>query len=39
MKMQMFVTSEKVKPDTVNIRGLNLVAVKHMTIQVTSQPL
>jgi hypothetical protein len=30
---------EKVKPDTGNIRGLSLVAVKHTTVQVTRQPL
>jgi hypothetical protein len=39
MKMQMFATSEKVKPDTENIRGLSLVAVKRKNVQVTRQPL
>jgi len=28
-----------VKPHTQNVRGLNLVAVRHMTIQVIKQPL
>jgi hypothetical protein len=36
MKMQMFMTLEKVKSDTVN-RGLNLTAVKFTTIQMTRQ--
>jgi hypothetical protein len=39
MKMQMFTTSEKAKPDTENISGLNLAAVKRTTVQVTRQPL
>jgi hypothetical protein len=33
--MKMYATLDKVKPDTGNMRGLNLVAVKHMTVQVT----
>jgi hypothetical protein len=39
MKMQSFVTLDKAIPDTGNIRGLNLAAVKHMTVQVTRLPL
>jgi hypothetical protein len=39
MKMQMFATMGKVKPDTGNIRGLNLAAVKYTTVQVTRLPL
>jgi hypothetical protein len=35
----MFAVLEKVKPDIENIRGLNLVVVKLMTVQVTRQPL
>jgi hypothetical protein len=35
MKMQMFATLDKANPDTGNIKGLNLAAVKHTTIQVT----
>jgi hypothetical protein len=38
-KMQMFATSEKEKPDTENIRGLNLAAAKRTTVQVTRKPL
>jgi hypothetical protein len=38
-KVQMFATSEIVKPDTENIKGLSLAAVKRTTIQVTWQPL
>jgi hypothetical protein len=34
MKMKMFATLDKAKPDT-NIRGLNLAAVMCMTVQVT----
>jgi hypothetical protein len=34
MKMQMFATLDKANPDTGNIRGLNLAAVKHTTVQV-----
>jgi hypothetical protein len=37
--MQMFSTSEQDKPDTENIKSLNLAAVKRMTIQVTNLPL
>jgi hypothetical protein len=39
MKMQMFATLDKVSPDTGNIRGLNLAAVKYTTVQVTRLPL
>jgi hypothetical protein len=35
MKMQMFATLVKANCDTGNIRGLNLAAVKHTTVQVT----
>jgi hypothetical protein len=30
---------EKAKPDTENISGLNLEAIKHTTVQVTRLPL
>jgi hypothetical protein len=33
--MLMFATLDKANPDTENIRGLNLAAVKHTTAQVT----
>jgi hypothetical protein len=33
--MNMFATQDKVNPDIENVRGLNLVGVKLMTIQVT----
>jgi hypothetical protein len=39
MKMQMFATLDKANPDTGNIRGLNLAAVKHTNVQVTKLPL
>jgi hypothetical protein len=39
MKMQMLAALDKAKPDTENIRGLNLAAVKHMTVKVTELPL
>jgi hypothetical protein len=39
MKIQMFATSEKAKPVTENMGGFILAAVKHMTIQVSKQPL
>jgi hypothetical protein len=39
MRMKMFATMEKAKPDTENIRGLNLAAVKHKTVEVTRPPL
>jgi hypothetical protein len=32
MKMQLFITLDKAKPDTENIRGLNLAAVMCMTV-------
>jgi hypothetical protein len=35
MKMKMFATLDKVKPNTENIRGLNLAAVMCMIVQVT----
>jgi hypothetical protein len=35
MKMLMFATLDKANPDTENIRGLNLAAVKYTTVQVT----
>jgi hypothetical protein len=35
MKVQMFATLDKASPDTGNIRGLNLAAVKHTTVEVT----
>jgi hypothetical protein len=35
MKMQMFITLDKANCDTGNIRGLNLAAVNHTTVQVT----
>jgi hypothetical protein len=37
MKIQMFPTLEKANRDTENIKGINLAAVKHTTIQVTKQ--
>jgi hypothetical protein len=39
MKMQMFMTMEKAKPDTKNIKGLSWAGVKRTTVQVTKQPL
>jgi hypothetical protein len=30
----MFTTLDKAKPDTENIRGLNLAVARHMTVQV-----
>jgi hypothetical protein len=35
MKMQRFATLDKANRDTGNIRVLNLVEVKHTTVQVT----
>jgi hypothetical protein len=35
MKMQMFTTLDKAKPDTENIRGLNLAAGKYTTDQMS----
>jgi hypothetical protein len=35
MKTQMFSTLDKVNSDIGNIRGLNLVAVKHTNVKVT----
>jgi hypothetical protein len=37
MRMKMFAALEQVKPNTENIRDLNLAAVKHTTVQVTKQ--
>jgi hypothetical protein len=39
MRMNMFVVKDKAKPDTENIRGLNLAVVKLTTVQVTKLPL
>jgi hypothetical protein len=36
MKVKMFATLDKANPDAGNTRGLNLVAVKHTTVQVTT---
>jgi hypothetical protein len=38
-KRKMFATLDKAKPNIGNIRGLNLAAVKHRTVQVTRLPL
>jgi hypothetical protein len=38
MIMKMFTILDKVKPDIESIRGLNLAAVNHMTVQVTRLP-
>jgi hypothetical protein len=38
MVMKMFAILDKAKPDIENIRGLNLVAVIHATVQVTRLP-
>jgi hypothetical protein len=35
MKMRMFATLDKAKPDTENIRGLNVAAVMCMTVQMS----
>jgi hypothetical protein len=34
MKIKMFAILDKAKPDTGNIRSLNLLAAKHTTVQV-----
>jgi hypothetical protein len=39
MEMQMFAILDKAKPDTENIRGLDLAAVKRTGVQVTRLPL
>jgi hypothetical protein len=39
MRMDMFAIWDKAKPDIGNIRGLNLAAVKLMTVQVIKLPL
>jgi hypothetical protein len=39
MKMKMFATLDKAKPNTGNVRGLNLAAFKHTTVQMTRLPL
>jgi hypothetical protein len=38
MKMKMFATLDKAKPDTENIRGLNLAAAMCTTVQVSRLP-
>jgi hypothetical protein len=38
MKIKMFVTMDKARPDTENIRGLNLAAVMCTTVQVSRLP-
>jgi hypothetical protein len=38
-KVAMFATSDKAKPDTKSIRGLNLAAVKLTPVEVTKLPL
>jgi hypothetical protein len=35
----MFAIFDKANPDTINIRGLNLATVKHMTVEVIRLPL
>jgi len=37
--VQMLATQDKAKPHTENIRGLNLVTVRHTVVQVTKLPL
>jgi hypothetical protein len=39
MRMNVFAVLDKAKPDTENIIGLNLAAVKRTAVQVTEQPL
>jgi hypothetical protein len=39
MKEYMFAILDKEKPNTENIRGLKLAAVRHMTLQVIKLPL
>jgi hypothetical protein len=39
VNIQMFMTSEKVKPGIENIRDLSLAVVKYVAVQVTRQPL
>jgi hypothetical protein len=39
MRMNMFSVNEKAKPDTENIKGLNLAVVKLTAVQVTQLPL
>jgi hypothetical protein len=39
MRMSMFAAEDNAKPGIENIRGLNLAAVKLMTVQVTTLPL
>jgi hypothetical protein len=39
MKIKMFATLDKANPDKGNIRGLNLAAVKHTTVQVSRLPM
>jgi hypothetical protein len=37
--LNIFATLDEAKPETENVRGLNLAAVKHTTVQVTRLPL
>jgi hypothetical protein len=37
--MNMFAVQDKAKPDTENIKGLNLVVIKLSTVQMTKLPL
>jgi hypothetical protein len=39
MKIHILEIMDKVTPNTENIRGLNLAAVKYMTIKVNKMPL
>jgi hypothetical protein len=39
MKINIFGIFDKAKPNTENMRGLNLAAVKHMTVKVDEMPL
>jgi hypothetical protein len=39
MRMNIFAAWDKAKPDTENVRGLKLAAVKLTTVQVTKLPL
>jgi hypothetical protein len=35
MRMNMFTADDKAKPDTDNMKGLNLAVIKLMTVQMT----
>jgi hypothetical protein len=39
MKIEMFATMDKAKPDTGRITGLDLAVAKHSTVRVTGLPL